>query len=121
MGRYRETERDRPIDAAGGYTTLADSRSEIGGPGELAEFLANSDDAHRAFVRRAFQHFVKQPPAAYGADTLDRLIESFRANDHNVRELLVEIAVTVATHTEPVENESNTPQDEQDATPDDAT
>ena len=62
--------------------------------------LATSDDAHRAFIDRAFQHFVKQPAAAYGLDTLDRLTKSFQANEFNIRELLIEIAVVAAKQPE---------------------
>lgn len=96
VGRYREQERNKPIDASGSYTTLADQQVTFTGPGDLAEFLAGSRDAHRAFVSRAFQHFVKQPVAAYGAETLDELTESFRANGYNIRRLIVDIAVIAA-------------------------
>ena len=58
--------------------------------------LAESDDAHRAFVSRAFQHFVKQPVAAYGPEKLDELTEKFKNSGYNIRALLVEIAVIAA-------------------------
>ncbi|MCA9037939.1 MAG: DUF1585 domain-containing protein, partial [Planctomycetaceae bacterium] len=71
----------------------------------LGQYLANADDTHRAFVNRAFQHFVKQPPAAYGPETLEKLTEKFRQSGYDIRELLVEIAVTAAT--EPIPKSSN--------------
>jgi len=98
VGRYRDSEKDKPINAAGTYTARDGSEIKLAGVAELADYLANSDDAQRAFVSRAFQHFVKQPIAAFGADTLDRLTESFRASQFNIRQLLVEIAVVAATH-----------------------
>ena len=67
------------------------------GPRELAEYIISSDDAHKAFVNRAFQHFVKQPAAAFGPTTLDELTDKFRKNNFNINELLVEIAVVAAT------------------------
>jgi hypothetical protein len=97
VGRFREQEQEKPIDATGTYTTRFDEQVDLNGPATLADFLANSPDAHRAFVARAFQHFVKQPPAAYGAETLDELTEKFVASGYNIRDLLVEIAVTAAT------------------------
>ncbi|MEZ6073742.1 MAG: DUF1588 domain-containing protein [Pirellulales bacterium] len=106
VGRYRETEREQTIDATGGYTTRADDRVTFADAGELAQYLATSDDAQRAFVNRAFQHFTKQPPAAYGAETLDRLTSAFQQHECNIRELLVEIAVTVATYTAPIARDS---------------
>ncbi|MCA9233463.1 MAG: hypothetical protein KDA57_22680, partial [Planctomycetales bacterium] len=57
----------------------------------------NSEDAHRAFVNRAFQHFVKQPPAAFGPETLDQLTKSFAETGYNIRQLLIDIAVLSAT------------------------
>lgn len=92
VGRYRSQEREKSIDATGMYSPRLGNLVKFSGPGELANYLAESDDAHRAFVNRAFQYFVKQPAAAFGADTIDRLVESFRASQFNVRELLVEIA-----------------------------
>ena len=65
VGRYQEQELGRAIDSSGRYTNTVGETVEFAGPRELADFLADSDDAKRAFVVRAFQHFVKQPLAAY--------------------------------------------------------
>ena len=97
VGRFREEERESPIDPAGHYTTRAGEEVTFYGASELAQFLASSDDAHRAFVNRAFLHFVKQPIAAYGPDQLDKLTEKFRNDNFHIRRLLVEIAVIAAT------------------------
>ena len=97
VGRFRTEDRAKPVDASGTYTTRFDEKVELDGPETLAQFLAASPDAHRAFVSRAFQHFVKQPPAAYGTETLDQLTEKFVASGYNIRSLLVEIAVIAAT------------------------
>jgi hypothetical protein len=59
VGRYQEKELGRAIDASGRYTTRNGETVEFAGPRELADFLADSDDAKRAFVVRAFQHFVE--------------------------------------------------------------
>ncbi len=103
-GRYREKQLDRQIDASGSYTSRADREIEFGGPRDLAEFLAGDHDAHQAFVHRAFQHFVKQPPAAYGPETLDILTKRFEKNRFNIQELLVDIAVIAAS--EPLHSNS---------------
>ena len=96
VGRFRETEREKAIDAAGMYTDRADRQVKFRGAAELADYLANSPDAHRAFVSRAFQHFVKQPPAAFGATVLDELTDRFVKSGFNIRELIIEIAVVAA-------------------------
>ena len=97
VGRYRTEENGRVIDAEGRYNTRADDDLQFVGPAQLASMLAESEDVQRAFVNRAFQHFVKQPPAAYGADTEDRLLKSFIKSEYDIRKLLVEIAVTAAS------------------------
>ena len=97
VGRYQTEELGRAIDASGRYTSKADETEEFAGPSELAKYLADSEDAKRAFVVRAFQHFVKQPLAAFGIDTEDKLLESFAKHDYSIRELLVEIAVIASS------------------------
>ena len=97
VGRFRDDERNKPIDAAGMYTDRRDQEIKFRGADELAKYLAESPDAHRAFVSRAFQHFVKQPPAAFGVETLDELTLRFVKSGYNIRELIIEIAVVAAT------------------------
>jgi len=97
VGRFRDVEEGRRIDPAGSYTTRANKTIQLSGANDLAVFLSQSEDAHRAFINRAFLHFVKQPPAAFGPQTLQHLAEQFRENNHSIRALLVEIAVVAAT------------------------
>ncbi|MGH7127383.1 MAG: DUF1592 domain-containing protein, partial [Planctomycetaceae bacterium] len=46
VGRYREQEKDRPIDAAGFYVTQSGEAARFTGARELAEFLAGSEEVH---------------------------------------------------------------------------
>lgn len=109
VGRYREQERDKPINSAGRYTTRSGKLVNFENTHDLAEFLATGDDAHEAFVARAFQHFVKQPIAAYGPDRLAQLTQTFKQNNFNIRELLVEIAVIAATQLDNLPTKSDQP------------
>ena len=59
--------------------------------------MAEDDEAHRAFVERVFEHFVKQPLAAYGDDVAENLVKHFRESGFHMRRLIVEIAVVAAT------------------------
>ncbi len=97
VGKFRTVERDKSLDSTGKYIDRDGKEVSFIGPRELAEYIISSDDAHRAFVNRAFQHFVKQPAAAFGPTTLDELTDKFRKNNFNINELLVEIAVVAAT------------------------
>lgn len=101
VGRFREKEEGKPLDISGRYTARDGSPVTFQGTGELAKYLAGSHDVHRAFVKRAFQHFVKQPIAAFGANRLDELTEKFRNDGFNIRNLIVEIAVIAALKSQP--------------------
>jgi mono/diheme cytochrome c family protein len=105
VGRYRREEQSQPINAAGLYVDRDGQEQTLDGIGSLAEYLANSREMHRAFVNRAFQHFTKQPPAAYGPDVLDRLTDSFTASNCNLSNLLVEIAIVAVQQEESVPSE----------------
>jgi cytochrome c553 len=96
IGRFRETEKDKPVDAAGSYTTESGQVVEFIGAPELAAFLASSEETQTAFVRQLFHHLVKQPVAAYGPDQLDRLQQAFVANNFNIYDLATEIIATTA-------------------------
>ena len=75
--------------AATGASTV--SEVAFDGARELAEFVAQSPEAHAAFTEQFFHHLVQQPARAYGPDTLDRLRESFTAGGFNIRRLAVQI------------------------------
>jgi hypothetical protein len=97
VGRFQEREKSKPIDSSGKYLDRDGQEVSFSGPRELADYIVKSPDAHRAFVNRAFQYFVKQPAAAFGPATLDELTESFQNHHFNINELIVEIAVVAAT------------------------
>jgi len=97
VGKFRGQEKTKPVNPAGNYVDRSGKDVSFNGPRELVEYIVASDDAHRAFVTRAFHHFVKQPPAAFGPNTLDELTDRFRKNNFNMNELIVDIAVIAAT------------------------
>jgi hypothetical protein len=96
VGRYREKERETPVDASGSYKTLAGRTVEFTGARQLAEFLADSEEVHQAFAEQLFHHIAKQPLAAYEPGTRDRLLRSFAKANYNIQHLIVEIAKTAA-------------------------
>ncbi|MCH5373457.1 MAG: DUF1592 domain-containing protein, partial [Planctomycetes bacterium] len=54
VGRWRDTERDKPIDASGFYKPSDGDVAEMNGARELAEYLAASDEVHRSFIEQLF-------------------------------------------------------------------
>ncbi len=96
VGRFRDKEKNQPIDSKTVYVTPEAREVPFSGAKDLADYLVNSPDAHRNFIEKLFQHFVKQPVHAYGPNTLDTLYEDFAHSNFNIRQLIVNIAVIVA-------------------------
>ena len=96
IGRLREIENDSPVDATGSYQARDGKLIKFGGIRDLSQFLANSDEAHSAFVEKLFQYLVKQPIRAYGTQTLAELQRSFSKNEYNIRKEVVEIVTSAA-------------------------
>ena len=101
IGRYRNEENGRAIDATGSYETRAGELVKFDGIRDIAAFLAGSEEAHTAFVQQLFHFLVKQPMRAFGYQELPGLRRFFAAHDFNIRKLMVEIMATSAlTHRE---------------------
>jgi hypothetical protein len=96
IGRLRTTENGQPIDSSGGYTTKAGQKVKFTGSQDLARFVANSGEAHAAFVEKLFQFSVKQPIRAYGPQMLPTLQKDFEGSKYNIRHLVAEIATSAA-------------------------
>ncbi|MEZ6096300.1 MAG: DUF1588 domain-containing protein [Pirellulaceae bacterium] len=96
VGRSRESDNGKPVDASVSIDISDEERVSINGPKELARYVVESHDAHRHFVKSLFQYMVKQPIEGYGDNTLDRLTTRFQQSDFNMRQLVEEIALVVA-------------------------
>jgi hypothetical protein len=97
VGRYRELDNGRPVDATGAYLTRGGETANFNGARELASFLAGSEDVQTAFVERLFQHFIKQPVRAYGSRRPEELRAFFAGHGYSIRKLVVETATVAAT------------------------
>ena len=95
IGRFRDQEKGRPIDATGSYLTRTGEAVKFAGVRDLAAFLAASEEMHEAFVEQLFHYLVKQPIRAYGLDKTADLRRFFVDNRYNIRKLMVEIAVGI--------------------------
>jgi hypothetical protein len=96
IGRIQDRENGHPIDCSGSYHSRSGRSVAFTGAQDLARYLADSDEAHTAFVEKLFQHLVKQPIRAYGPQTLPDLTRSFADNEYNIRKLMVEILAASA-------------------------
>lgn len=96
IGRLRKTDGVKTVDASGFYKTRSGTMVQFKDAADLAKYLANSEEAHSAFVEKLFQHLVKQPVRAYGARTLPNLVASLEKDRYNVRSLMVSIMLATA-------------------------
>ena len=91
VGRYRDQEKGRPIDATGAFETRTGEQVKFTGVHDLAKFLAGSQDAQNAFIERLFHCLVKQPVRAFGPRTRTELRNFFVKNQYSIRKLMVEM------------------------------
>jgi len=96
VGRWRTTDQNKPVNASSEYTTPDGEVITLHGARDVARHAAENAAAQRGFVRQMFHFTIKQTPAAYAPETLDRLHEAFAKGNFNMRALLVELAVTAA-------------------------
>lgn len=96
VGRFRSDEQGKPVDATGSYVTRKGEKKSFKDIRELADFLAQTDETHAAFVDQLFHNLIKQPIRAYGLQAPDDLRAAFEQHQFNIRQLMVEIAVKAA-------------------------
>lgn len=93
VGRFRTEDNQRPVDSAVDFDTDEGSRVHFKGPRDVAEHAASSTQAHRAFVRELFHYTIKQPPGAFGTETLDHLTRAFAGGGFHIRNLVGDIVL----------------------------
>jgi hypothetical protein len=96
VGRYRQQEHEKPVDATGVYLTTRGDEVKFAGVRDLATWLANGPESSQAFTSQLFHFAVKQPVRAFGSDQPNQLHSRFVEGKYSIRGLLGEIAVTAA-------------------------
>ncbi len=96
VGRFREKDNGKPIDATGAYFTRTGKLVKFAGVRDLAQYLADSPEVHEAFTEQLFQHMVKQPIRAYGVNKRTELTAAFTQSNFHIKNLMVQIAVNAA-------------------------
>ncbi len=91
IGRLREQDNRKPVDSSGNYKTRKGDVAKFSNAVDLAHYIADSGEAHAAFVEKLFQHLTKQPALAYGAQTVPDLQSAFEKGNYSIRSLMVQI------------------------------
>ncbi len=92
VGRWRDSENDKPIDTSSEYTTLAGEKLNIASAHDVAMVAVSSGAAHKAFVTQVFEQVVKQNPLNFGENVIDQLTAEFIADEFNIRNLWARVA-----------------------------
>lgn len=97
IGRWQTKDKNKPINASSDFKTDTGQTIKLNGARDVAQFAANSQLAHRAFIQHLFHHMVKQPVLAYGNDTMEELRTGFEHTGFYIPELLKRIAIVAAS------------------------
>jgi len=101
VGRWRDTENGKPIDATG-ELVVSDAQGTFDGAVELGVRLARSADAQRCYVGKWMTFAYGRRETPEDACSRQLLMEDFARSDGSVRELLVALTQTDAFLTRPL-------------------
>ncbi len=94
VGKYRTEEAGKPVDATGEFIKTTDLDGPFVGVPELAKKLGTSEQVADCVVTQWFRFGYGRTETNEDACTMDRLRKSFAAAKHDVRELLIQLALT---------------------------
>ena len=103
VGRWRECDAGKPVEAASQYATATGDTLEITSARDIADFAVSSKSARQALVTQTFQHMVKRDPLEFDPDLVEQLAEAFAANGYNMQNLWVRIAAIAAAIDGPID------------------
>jgi hypothetical protein len=96
VGRWRDEENDKPIDATG-KLVASDVDGEFDGAADLASMLAQSDMVRECVTRNWFRYAYGRAESEDNDEcALAQLDQAFAAGDHDLKELLVALTQTDA-------------------------
>ena len=93
VGRFRDQEKQKAIDASGLYRSTSGDETRFVGPRELAQFVAEHHDAREAFVEQLFHQSTQQPVFAYGTERLKELTTAFQVQNFSIRSAFVNCVI----------------------------
>ena len=94
IGKYRTEEAGKPVDARGELLLTSDINGTFVGVPELANKLGTSQQVADCVVTQWFRFGYGRTAQKDDACTIDRLKKTFAASKHDVRELLIQLALT---------------------------
>jgi hypothetical protein len=101
LGRWRDTDGGKPVDASGGFTLVASlggvsdpSMAPIAGPEELGAKLAGLKEAKECMVFNWFRYAMGHHEEQADTCTVNALLSRFEGSQQNMSDLLIGIATS---------------------------
>ncbi|HSN98306.1 MAG TPA: DUF1592 domain-containing protein, partial [Candidatus Nanopelagicales bacterium] len=95
IGRFRDTENGKPVDASGNMNDVeqlgAETDAPFGSLAELGDILAESESAKACFAKQAFRFATGRLEAPEDLCSLDEIGVRFADSGYDMKELLVAI------------------------------
>ena len=91
VGRWRSSEKDKPVDVSGGISFSGDNsiEGEVNGVREMMEKLATSDLVRQSFIRHVFRFWMGRNEMLSDSKTLISMDQAYVESQGSFKELLV--------------------------------
>ena len=96
LGRWRTTDQGLPIDASGTITATTDMNGTFNGVVDLAGKFDQSEEVRQCIVTQWFRFANGRAEVTDDACTLQHLYQGFEDSGHDMRDIMVKIAVSDA-------------------------
>ncbi|MDG1891915.1 MAG: DUF1592 domain-containing protein [Verrucomicrobiota bacterium] len=100
VGRWRQEDNGLPVNTLSEYLTEDGDTIQVETAMDIARYAIENESAHTAFVLQLFHHLIKQSPGAFDPSALTELRLQFTSSNFNMRELIFQIAMLVASFDE---------------------
>ena len=94
LGRWRDADDGRPIDATGEVFATEDADGPFDGIPDLAAQLAGSQQVRECVARQAYRYAMQRTETSRDACSVAQVQEDFRTSGYDLRELFVAIVRT---------------------------
>lgn len=98
MGRWRDTDRGKPVDASSAYP-FPEGTQEFDGSAELMNILASSERSHECFAKNIASLGLQRDIVQADQALLDALASMSMSGEGSMKKLIIELAKTSAFRT----------------------
>jgi len=90
LGRWQTMDAGKPVNAADEFNFAAGVQ-QFDGAVELAQLMADSDEAHRCYVGHLLEYGYARGPQKADAALIQRIADGSRAGTHSIKQIILEL------------------------------